>query len=330
MSVVKIEQDIKLLENKLKEIDITISDPIGRNEYQKELKKKIKKLKRTKSQIEQQEKEQQELESLKLEFTSNSDESVEIKESESDYNKQIQTANEAGKPISPISSQLVRVNSTFNRPNKKIPWAKIQLFIILGLVLTTAIGITFIINSNNVHKAEEARLKELARQEVMKAQAEVEKAKQERMRAEEEKQEAKKEVAKAKQETIQAKKKVDDLIEKNSYAKATARTSPTKFIKQYYLDINDRNYNLTWQQFAPKRRANPESYNSYISWWNSVENTEIEQIKVLEQNDHKAVVYVELKYLMKTGIIYKERKSKIYLIWNSKYNNWLIEDHQQL
>jgi hypothetical protein len=134
----------------------------------------------------------------------------------------------------------------------------------------------------------------------------------------------------ARQEAIQAKKKADNLIKNNLYTEATTGTSPTEFIKKYYLNINNRNYNLTWQQFTPKRRANPQSFNSYIAWWNSVKNTEIEQIKVLKQNNHQAVVYVELNYFMKTGTIYKKRKSKIYLTWNSKYNNWLIENHQQL
>ena len=34
MSVVKLEQDIKLLEEKLEEINTTVIDPIERNEYQ--------------------------------------------------------------------------------------------------------------------------------------------------------------------------------------------------------------------------------------------------------------------------------------------------------
>lgn len=326
MSVAKIEQDIKLLEEKIEEINITVIDPIERNEYEKRLERKLKKLKRIKDQIEQQEIEQQELVSLKSEFILTSDKVLEIEEHEADSSQQIETAKEEGSTTT-ISSQSLSVDSSGNLQNKfEIPWIKIQLFIILGLVLTTAISIAFIVNSSNAGKAEEARLKELARQELIKAQAEAEKAKQERMEAEQEKQEAEK----ARQEAIQAKKKADNLIKNDLYIKASVRTSPTEFVKQYYANINDRNYNLTWQQFAPKRRANPKSYNSYISWWNSVENTETDQIKIIEQNDRKAVVYVELNYFMKTGIIYKKRKSKIYLAWNGKYNNWLIENHQQL
>lgn len=50
MSVAKIKRDIKLIENKLIELDTTIADPIERNEQKKELEKKIKRLRRTKSQ----------------------------------------------------------------------------------------------------------------------------------------------------------------------------------------------------------------------------------------------------------------------------------------
>ena len=86
MSVFKIEQDIKLLEEKLEEINTTILNPIERNEYEKELNRKLKKLKRAKTQIEQQEIEQQELESLKLEFIFSGDDVVEVEKSEAHHN----------------------------------------------------------------------------------------------------------------------------------------------------------------------------------------------------------------------------------------------------
>ena len=69
MSVAKIEQDIQLLEEEIEKINLTIADPIERNEYKKELQRKIKKLNRTKNSLEQLQKEQQELESLKHEIS---------------------------------------------------------------------------------------------------------------------------------------------------------------------------------------------------------------------------------------------------------------------
>ena len=69
MSVAKIEQDIQLIEEELEKIDLTIEDPIERNEYKKELQRKIKKLNRTKDSFKHLQKEQQELESLKYEVS---------------------------------------------------------------------------------------------------------------------------------------------------------------------------------------------------------------------------------------------------------------------
>ena len=69
MSVAKIEQDIQLIEEELEKIELTIEDPIERNEYKKELQRKIKKLNRTKDSFKQLQKEQEELESLKYEVS---------------------------------------------------------------------------------------------------------------------------------------------------------------------------------------------------------------------------------------------------------------------
>ena len=109
MSAAKIEKEIKLLEKELAELNNNVSDPIERNEYKKEIQRKLKKLNRTKRQIQQQEIEQQELESLKLEFILNSDKVVETEEQKPDSNQQIETAKEE-ELASTISSQSFSAN----------------------------------------------------------------------------------------------------------------------------------------------------------------------------------------------------------------------------
>ena len=104
------------------------------------------------------------------------------------------------------------------------------------MVLTTAISIAFIFSSGNARKVEAARLKELARQEAIKALEQTKKAKKERLKAEQERQKAlaaKEDAERARQLAIQAqkaaeqiKKKSDDLIENNLYTKASSRISP--------------------------------------------------------------------------------------------------------
>lgn len=63
----QIENKIKLLEEKLQEIDTSIADSIERNEHKIELQKQIKKLTKTRNNLEKLQQEQQELESLKSE-----------------------------------------------------------------------------------------------------------------------------------------------------------------------------------------------------------------------------------------------------------------------
>ena len=137
MSFVKIERDIKTLKNELEEIDTTISDPIERNEYRKELEKKLKKLQRTKVQTEQLEKEQQELESLKYKFISSSEESSKGKESKDDDNEKIEF--EIKEKLTPTtSSQSQNVTTESKRSNLAILFSAVYGIIGLLLILFVA------------------------------------------------------------------------------------------------------------------------------------------------------------------------------------------------
>ena len=130
MSFVKIERDIKTLKNEIEEINTTISDPIERNEYRKELEKKLKKLQRTKVQTEQLEKEQQELESLKSEFlfVSNSEELSQIEESKDNDNEKIEF--EIEEKLTPTtSSQSQNITTEAGCSNQSI------LFLIFGGII---------------------------------------------------------------------------------------------------------------------------------------------------------------------------------------------------
>lgn len=137
MSVVKIKRDIKTLKNELEEIDTTISDPIERNEYRKELEKKLKKLQRTKVQTEQLEKEQQELESLKSEFISNSEDLSQIEESEDDDNEKIEF--EIEEKLTPTTSPLSQnITTEPKRSNLAILFSAVYGIIGLLLILFVA------------------------------------------------------------------------------------------------------------------------------------------------------------------------------------------------
>lgn len=145
MSVAKIERDIKLIENKLIELDATVADPIERNEQRKELEKKIKKLRRTKSQTEQLERERQEIESLKSEFTSNDEEAVVTKELEANNDNISEIEPTSVEQTPNISSKLNSETPTSDNSKQ----SKNTLIIggIFGLLLLS--GTLVAINENN-------------------------------------------------------------------------------------------------------------------------------------------------------------------------------------
>ena len=144
MSVAKIERDIKLLETKLNELDATITDPIERNEYKKELEKEIKKLQRTKSQIEQLERQRQEIESLKSEFTFNDEEPFAIKESEANYDDTPEIETTSAEQTPSISSKFnSEIPFPDNSQKPKNTWAIGGIF---GFLLL--LGTILVINEN--------------------------------------------------------------------------------------------------------------------------------------------------------------------------------------
>ncbi len=102
MSIIKIQRDIKLLEQQLEKLNIEISDPIERIEQKKQLEKKINKLKQSKSQIEKLQQEQQELELLKSEFTLDINDSIDKRESEQQ------------KPTVPVNDTFIVIESEVN------------------------------------------------------------------------------------------------------------------------------------------------------------------------------------------------------------------------
>ena len=312
MSVVKIEQDLKLLEEKLEAINTTITDPIERNEYKKEIEKKIKKLNRTKNSLEQLDKEQQELESLRLEFISNSDElDKSIKPEVNDRDK-IEVAVVSEESTSTISSPSVRVDSRSNSNSQsKLPSVKILLLIISGILLTTTVSIALIFNYSKVLKVEEAKMQETARDKVFETEVNSAPTRTEKP---------------IRPKSIQTKNKIQKNPERAE--NTPVNTSPKYFIEKHYFDLNNRNYYSTWNYLTAQFQNKSKSFDDYKDWWNSVSYTEIEDIEILEQTNSKAVLDVRLNYVMKTGEVYRDPKSIIYLVWNKYANDWMFEDKQ--
>ena len=104
--------------------------------------------------------------------------------------------------------------------------------------------------------------------------------------------------------------------------------SPRDFIEKHYSDLNNRNYYSTWNYLTAQFQNKSKSFDDYKDWWDSVERTEIGQIQVLKQTSSTALLDVQLTYVMKTGKVYQDPRSRIYLVWDEYANSWVFKDKQ--
>ncbi len=85
--------------------------------------------------------------------------------------------------------------------------------------------------------------------------------------------------------------------------------SPEEFIRLYYEEINNRNYQLTWSMLSDnfkqrKHCCKPDgSFDNgpYIDWWNSIRQVETLSVTTQEWNDNSAVVEITLRYYKMDG-----------------------------
>jgi hypothetical protein len=105
--------------------------------------------------------------------------------------------------------------------------------------------------------------------------------------------------------------------------------SPEQSIENYYKNINDRNYDQSWQSLTssfknPSGSPNEIPYQDYQDWWNKVDYVQINGIELLEQTENEAILKVNLQYQMKAGNLVQDKKNIFYLIWDEDKSNWLI------
>ncbi len=108
------------------------------------------------------------------------------------------------------------------------------------------------------------------------------------------------------------------------------KSSPAEFVENYYNGINNKNLQKTWNQLAPdlrnNRRLHPRGFDSYTGWWGGqVEQVEVDQINLVDQNDSRATVDVQLNYLLRNG---KQSPARVRftLVWDATSNQWLVSD----
>ena len=103
------------------------------------------------------------------------------------------------------------------------------------------------------------------------------------------------------------------------------RPSPEQFVINHYRKLNQRNYENTWQSLTSKFQNIAGSYSEYTKWWDSVQEIKISQVRLIEKNDNRVIVYANLKYIMKDdGRVSQDTKPHIHLIWDETSESWLF------
>jgi hypothetical protein len=110
------------------------------------------------------------------------------------------------------------------------------------------------------------------------------------------------------------------------------RPSPEIFINNYYRKLNENNYTEAWSFLTTELQENstshPKGYQSYIEWWEQVNNINVQIISSSSQNK-TAKVKVRCKDDLKNGSkIYAD--VLYYLRWNETDNNWRILNIQPI
>ena len=110
------------------------------------------------------------------------------------------------------------------------------------------------------------------------------------------------------------------------------RPSPEIFINNYYTKLNENNYTEAWSFLTTELQENstshPQGYQSYIEWWEQVNNINVQIISSSSQNK-TAKVKVRCQDDLKNGSkIYAD--VLYYLRWNETDNNWRILNIQPI
>ncbi|MCC6148171.1 MAG: hypothetical protein IT308_11455 [Anaerolineaceae bacterium] len=83
--------------------------------------------------------------------------------------------------------------------------------------------------------------------------------------------------------------------------------NPEQFIKDYYREVNNRNYEKSWSMLTQKFQqsccsvAGNDPYQIYINWWNTIERVEVITAYIQAWDTNPAEVYTVLQYLSQKG-----------------------------
>ena len=109
----------------------------------------------------------------------------------------------------------------------------------------------------------------------------------------------------------------------------TPSSSVEQFIRTYFQEINNRHYENTWSLLSDAFRASRNSpqnggYQGYVDFWNTVDRVEILEVRILEQSDQSAKVFVVANYHYKNGVT-TTGEQNFSLIYDFTRSTWLFD-----
>lgn len=84
-------------------------------------------------------------------------------------------------------------------------------------------------------------------------------------------------------------------------------SDPAEAVRSYYQWIDANRYDLTWPLLSEKFKqtfnccAPNYNYTEYTTWWDSVDRIEAVEVSTVQQDNARAIVFMELHYWMKAG-----------------------------
>ncbi len=107
--------------------------------------------------------------------------------------------------------------------------------------------------------------------------------------------------------------------------KSPVRPSPENAIRDYYSQINERQFQSAWRDLTPQfQRDRASGYNTFTNWWSTVDKVSINGARLVESKENSAIVDIDLTY-QKGKQIFPETL-RMSLIWNEASGQWQINE----
>jgi|GEM_PF-1989970 len=105
--------------------------------------------------------------------------------------------------------------------------------------------------------------------------------------------------------------------------------SPYQFILYYFSQINLANYSVAWSLLDTNfinnnNNASQGGYASYVAYWDTIKNVNVQSVSVLSQGTYTATVSVYAIYTLNSGVV-AGYTSTFNLVYDTTRNSWLFD-----